>query len=321
MNFCVLTTINSPTEAISVLHELFSDKLIVVGDTKTPKWEFKNSQFINPSTNEVKNHYARKNIGYLEAMRQGAKMIYDTDDDNIPNKKWKTRTNNVTANVSIDKGWYNIYEVLINSENDTPTWPRGFNLKKINNIKPKFDVEENFMSSIQQGLADGEPDVDAIYRLVIGKHKDWTQERSIYLRSETWCPFNSQTTWWFPKAFPLMYLPAKATFRMTDIWRSFVAQRCLWEINDGVTFHSPAEVFQERNPHDLIKDFADEVDGYIHNEKIVEILSELNLKKGLDSVCDNMYNCYKALVNANLLPFSELNLLQSWIEEYKKIKF
>jgi len=116
-----------------------------------------------------------------------------------------------------------------------------------------------------------------------------------------------------------MYLPAKATFRMTDIWRSFVAQRCLWEINDGVTFHSPAEVFQERNPHDLIKDFVDEVDGYINNEKIVEILAKLNLNKGLESVCDNMYTCYEALVKAELLHFSELDLLQSWIDEYKKI--
>jgi len=32
----------------------------------------------------------------------------------------------------------------------------------------------------------------------------------------------------------LMYLPIKASFRMTDIYRSFVAQRCLWELGEGV---------------------------------------------------------------------------------------
>ena len=34
------------------------------------------------------NHYARKNIGYLYAIQNGADIIYDTDDDNYPNADW-----------------------------------------------------------------------------------------------------------------------------------------------------------------------------------------------------------------------------------------
>ena len=78
----------------------------------------------------------------------------------------------------------------------------------------------------------------------------------VWLGPETWCPFNSQSTWWFPVAYPLMYLPSRVSFRMTDIWRGFVAQRCLWELGKGIVFHA-AEVVQRRNPHALLRDFAD----------------------------------------------------------------
>ena len=36
-------------------------------------------------------HYARKNLGYLEAIRRGFECIYETDDDNMPNDSWQVR--------------------------------------------------------------------------------------------------------------------------------------------------------------------------------------------------------------------------------------
>ena len=41
----------------------------------------------------------------------------------------------------------------------------------------------------------------------------------------------------------LMYLPSTCTFRMTDIWRSLIAQRCLWELGQGVVFHAADNAF------------------------------------------------------------------------------
>lgn len=321
MNFCVVTTINPPTKGIAVLNEIFADKLIIVGDLKTPKdWQYNNAQFVNPDT-PLTNHYARKNIGYLEAMRQGATLIYDTDDDNIPNSYFYIRDNKITANNSLGEGWYNVYEPLAQTRKTERyrVWPRGFSLLHTND-RPRYDTASQYRSSIQQGLADGAPDVDAIYRLTINQVDKFTRKMSLYLSKGAWCPFNSQSTWWFPAAFPLMYLPATATFRMTDIWRSFVAQRCLWELGEGVTFHSPSEVYQERNPHDLIADFADEVPGYLNNDKIVDTLGNLKLKAGEDYVCDNLLACYYALVNGGFLDQSEIPMLQSWINEFNQIK-
>ena len=68
---------------------------MVAGDRKTPvDWEYENVQFLSASAQEERgftlsatlpwNHYCRKMVGYLEAIRLGAEQIVDTDDDNIP---------------------------------------------------------------------------------------------------------------------------------------------------------------------------------------------------------------------------------------------
>lgn len=321
-NFCIVTTINPPTKAIEKLYELFGKNLIVVGDAKTPAdWNYNDAQYILDLPPEKqwyqgyapRNHYARKNLGYLEAMRRGAELIYDTDDDNIPNEKWGIREIEVAGLCSVGNGWYNAYALFTGEH----IWPRGFSLRWLNK-KVRCKAQASYrQSSIQQGLADGEPDVDAIWRLVTGRKHSFTTEVSVFLKPNTWCSFNSQSTWFFPKAFPLMYLPVYSSFRMTDIWRSFVGQRCLWELNEGVTFHSPSEVYQDRNEHDLLADFKDEIPGYLNNDLIVETLSALKLKQGEEHTCENMLTCYQAIVDKGILPEMEIRSLKAWIRDYE----
>lgn len=325
MNYCVITTINKPTKAVEKLYEHFGRNLIIVGDNKTPKdWGYEQSTFIESKTqNEWPfatkyyapyNHYARKNIGYLLAIKNKASLIYDTDDDNIPNSKWRLREKECWANESLGEGWYNVYNLFSHEY----IWPRGFSLRHLSDL-PNEGANKIVSSSIQQGMADGEPDVDAIWRLVFDRANGFSQAKSVYLNPNTWCPFNSQSTWFFPKAYPLMYLPVNASFRMTDIWRSFIAQRCLWEIGEGVTFHSPSEVFQDRNEHDLLKDFEDEISGYLKNDLIVETLSDLNLKSGDENVCENLITCYQAIVDKNILPEMEMRSVKAWVKDYETI--
>jgi len=314
-NYCLLTTINKPTKAVEALYEKFGERLIVIGDEKTPpNWRYQKAIYAGKvmSLHSPFNSYARKNSGYLMAMAGNADCIYDTDDDNIPNSEWGLRFKETKASKSFGEGWFNAYEPM------TPTkiWPRGFPLNHVNKGKELFGAKESVVSSIQQGLADGDPDVDAIYRMTNNKPNEFKYDRSIYLDKNTWCPFNSQSTWWFPDAYPLMYLPVNCSFRMTDIWRSFVAQRCLWEIGQGVTFHSPSEVYQERNKHDLMKDFKDEIPGYLYNEEVVKILSGIELK---GDICRNIYYCYENLVFHNLLPKEELLSVGKWIQDYEII--
>ncbi|MEP6955655.1 MAG: STELLO glycosyltransferase family protein, partial [Chthoniobacterales bacterium] len=136
--------------------------------------------------------YARKNIGYLIAMAEGASRIVETDDDNISRVSfWDERSLEIEAPRLANGGWVNVYRYF----SELMTWPRG--------------------------------------------------------------------------------LPAHCSFRMTDIWRSFVAQRIAWENGWSVLFHE-ATVRQDRNAHDLMRDFQDEVSGYLHNRAIVEALSHLS---------------------------------------------
>ena len=129
-----------------------------------------------------------------------------------------------------------------------------------------------------------------------------------------WCPFNTQTTWWWPAAYPLLYVPSYCSFRMCDIWKSFVAQRCLWELGTGVVFHPP-EVIQERNPHNLTRDFEDEVPGYLQNHELAGLLETVPLEGDVVNVSSNLRRCYAALVESGIFPEKELLLVDAWIHD------
>jgi hypothetical protein len=327
---CVITTIQPPTPSVHALHARLAQHripTIVVGDKKGP------AQFDLPGTRFVPlaeqqqlpftlarllptGHYVRKNLSYLLAFAAGATAIYETDDDNAPNAAWSPRTARTTARPLHHAGWVNVYRCFTSAN----IWPRGLPLRHARDttsydLRPEQPVE----SPIQQLLTNVAPDVDAAWRLTVGAEPfafDPAATQSVHLAPGAWCPFNSQSTWWFRVAFPLMYLPSTCTFRMTDIWRSLVAQRCLWELGQGVTYHPP-EVDQERNAHDLTRDFADEVPGYLHNERIAQTLAALHLTPGDTSA--NLVRCYEALVAASVLAASELDLVGAWVADVERV--
>jgi hypothetical protein len=299
---------------------------IVVGDTKSPK-EFrldgcdfysierqKSLDFLLLK-NLPERHYARKNIGYLQAIRQGAEVIVETDDDNFARDDfWANREKLVTARLYQNEGWVNVYKLF----SDKNIWPRGFSLEHIQKQPKVFLPKEKVLCPIKQGLADENPDVDALYRLVAPLPATFEAGADVALGQRSWCPFNSQNTTWFKEAFPLMYLPSHCSFRMTDIWRSFIAQRICWENGWGVRFHS-ATVWQERNEHSLMRDFADELPGYLHNNEIVQGLEGLTLKAGADSIACNLRACYGMLVEKNMVDRKELELLDAWLQDLSLI--
>jgi len=261
--------------------------------------------------------YARKNIGYLLAMRTGASVLIETDDDNFPRAEfWAPRQRKQLARLMSDTGWVNIYRYFT----DANIWPRGLPLESINNSIPEYDALEKkeVECPIQQGLIDENPDVDAIYRLALSLPQSFRKDRRVALGNNSWSPFNSQNTTWWSDAFPLLYLPAYCSMRMTDIWRGFVAQRIAWTNNWSVVFHEPT-VWQERNEHDLLRDFEGEVPGYLNNKKICAALENLALQPGLDNLNDNLRLCYSEFVRMNLIVEAELDLLEAWIADIEQI--
>jgi hypothetical protein len=263
-------------------------------------------------------HYARKNIGYLLAIRDGASTIIETDDDNIPYKQfWEQRQRIQNVPVLQNSGWVNVYRYFT----DQNIWPRGFPLEKVQEQAPPYQLlnTTEIDCPIQQGLVDDNPDVDAVYRLVLPLPQIFRKERRIALTNGSWCPFNSQNTTWWPDAFELLYLPSYCSFRMTDIWRSFIAQRIAWLNDWAILFHEPT-MRQERNVHNLLRDFNDEIPGYLNNSEICKALESLPLEFGVEKIGDNLKVCYEKLVSMSLIGREELQLLDAWLEDIKQLR-
>jgi hypothetical protein len=327
----VITTIQEPTPFVRALQARMSSDipLIVVGDKKGPAtFDLPNTKFLSLADQLNSNftlakllptgHYARKNLGYLAAFRSQPAAIFDTDDDNAPTPNWTPKQPRTKAHTLYHDGWVNVYRCFT-SEN---IWPRGLPLRHARDAGPyHLDPLGPVYSPVHQLLCNNAPDVDAVWRLTVGAEPftfDPTSANPIPLAPGAWCPFNSQATWWFEEAFPLMYLPSTCTFRMTDIWRSLIAQRCLWALGQGVTFHPP-EVHQERNPHDLQKDFEDENPGYRQNESIAQFLKTLPLRPGKEAIVQNLTTCYTTLIAQDIFKPEEAPLLRAWLNDLATI--
>ena len=300
---------------------------VLIGDTKSPdKFDLKGCDFYSLSRQQKlpfqlvsitpQRHYSRKNVGYLIAMKLGATEIQETDDDNIPLYDfWKDSSLTIRGKAVRDQGWINVYSHF----SKTQVWPRGFPLEFLKMKAPMIDASlTEHLCPIQQGLANENPDVDAVFRLVGGLPIDFDNHHPLILLNNSWCPFNSQNTRWYEEAFPLLYLPSYCSFRMTDIWRSYIAQRIAWECNWGILFHQ-ATVRQERNEHNLLKDFEEEIPGYLNNARIVKALSELVLKKGKESMYPNLITCYEKMIELGVVDLKELQLLDAWITDCENV--
>lgn len=327
----VVTTIAAPTKPVRALAEgalREGWRFVVVGDTKTPEdFALEGCEFFSVDAQLATGlrtaracplrSYARKNIGYLIAAREGAQRIIETDDDNLPRAEFfSLRQRRSRVPVSTGDGWVNAYRWFT----DANIWPRGLPLQAAGSLPPPLGqmTAGDADCPIQQGLADGNPDVDAIYRLLLPLPQSFRPDVRVALSTNSWCPFNSQNTTWWRDAFPLMYLPATCSMRMTDIWRSFVAQRIAWENGWSVLFHD-ATVWQDRNEHDLMRDFEDEVAGYLHNARIGRALDSLKLTPGVAHLGENLRLCYAMLVKMQLLAPEELTILEAWLTDLAEL--
>jgi hypothetical protein len=318
----VITTIYKPSKSVKAYTKMSDIDLIVVGDLRTPAdWCCVGANYISVADQDTLspklskalplNHYSRKMLGYLLAKKTGADIIVDTDDDNLPKSSWGFPA--FQGNFELVDGgndFINIYQWFTSAK----IWPRGLPLDLINtrfqaNIK---GIGVDGSVGIWQGLADGDPDVDAIYRLTSDELCVFNDREPLILKKGTICPFNSQNTAIRRELFPLLYLPAHVTFRFTDILRGLVAQPIMWLYGYSLGFTN-ATVIQDRNPHNYMHDFISELPMYQHCRQVVEIVSgAISTKHGLEN---NLYAAYEALLLKGIVVDKELHALEAWLSE------
>ncbi len=351
----VITTILEVNDAVRYIASNLNVSLIVIGDQRTNHTEWHAFQrehagvvlYLSPAEQVGLpfrilrhipwNHFGRKSIGFLYAVTGGCHQIYDFDDDNHLKKPegfervsswamYELGSTSQTVHV------FNPYPYFQPTDDSLVVWPRGFPLQFINDNRTydvtsdAFDVKrldgadfENI--AVLQSLADHDPDVDAIYRMTRQLPISFQRQKTILIPPRAvYTPWNAQAVLVSNPAFFGLLLPVTVTGRVSDIWRSYITTRLLWETRYRVAFTSPF-VTQYRNPHSYIVDFADEDDLYNKVDDLLEALA-IWTSDGHDSLETAYIDLITKLVReVEILGETDLRLAKAWVEDLKAIGY
>jgi len=70
----------------------------------------------------------------------------------------------------------------------------------------------------------------------------------------------------------------------------------------------------------LIRDFEQEIPGYLQNEHLARVLESTTLRSGDQEVGDNLRRCYERLIEEKIFPADELRLVNAWLADIRKIQ-
>ncbi len=68
-----------------------------------------------------------------------------------------------------------------------------------------------------------------------------------------------------------------------------------------------------------MKDFKDEIPGYLLNRKMVECLNSIALSPTRSDIGKNLRLCSEALVAAQIMDSRELKLLDGWLKDVASV--
>lgn len=142
------------------------------------------------------------------------------------------------------------------------SWPRGFPIDKLqnnfaewskaNSIVEKLGGDMPFSNiGVIQSLCNGDPDNDAVFRMTRHHSTKFSFDKSksalpLLIPLNMYSPYNAQATTHLYSVFWGLYLPITVSGRVTDIWRSYVTQRLMKELNLYVVY-TPPIVTHERS--------------------------------------------------------------------------
>ena len=282
------------------------------------------------------NNFGRKNIGYLYAIMHGATVIWDFDDDNmlkywIPGAPPKGAPSLYAPIVGEGANTMQAFEPhnhTFSTYNPYPTlgaptllsWPRGLPLSHIKipecHNTPTLSRDINHQSiAVLQSLADHQPDVDAIFRITMPipfSFRRSNNTKPLLVPRGVLTPYNAQATLHFQVGFWALLLPITVHGRVSDIWRSYFAQRLFWDVGLQAGFFARPLVVQKRNPHSNLGDLDAERDLYQKSEQLVEFLGKWKGKG--ETLVERMEELWVALYEHQYIEINDVLLLQQWLQ-------
>ena len=293
----VTTTINRPTEASRAFAAMRGWDFIVVGDTKTPHSEYEALDgciYLSPEKQESIDKplsdmlgwktIQRRNMGFVYANSQNYDVVATVDDDNIPLEGWGQmfegfrpnsdalvrRTHPSSPIVAPFTPKIREFTPIacrffdpLSATKHSRLWHRGFPLQHVSARSVTSKMIESPIFDIQANLWNGDPDVDAICRMVYAPDVTFDDVEEYYCSSAI-APFNSQNTLLSSRVLKDYFVFDKSG-RMDDIYGAYVVQKLGYKVCFG-----PPTVYQARNPHDLTEDMKKEYCGYEHVHRILD---------------------------------------------------
>jgi len=334
-----MTTINEPSHRLLTWIRDSAWRLVVVLDRKSPveAWRSVESERITvldlerqharyPKLSALlpENSYSRKNLGFLEAFRTGAEIVWELDDDNFPI---------ADARVLIDEAWFplahgdvfgideselasesllavNLYPAIYGEH----CWPRGFPLDQIQtgrgfvhrlnveNSEPSIQVPD----IVQFGI-DGEPDFDAVFRLSYPQRVRTARDVRIALPGPFVAPCNTQNTCWvkFRRAMETgaIFHPCTVPDRFSDILKGYIAQ-VFFTLGFG-----PPTAYQARNEHSFFEDFRGEIEMYLNLRAVLDVVQSFS-----SSEIETSREIMALLVDGGIVDSRELVVLDAFLD-------
>ena len=194
-------------------------------------------------------------------------------------------------------------------------------------VERHYSVCDVTQPAVQQGVVDGDPDVDAIVRLT-RRQKSGPLRLSFdhaappyALPRRTFAPFNSQNTFFAASAFWGLLLPGNSVSdRVVDIYRSYWAQRLLWLIGGGVTF-APPMAFQVRNPHSDLDDANAESVMYRDVGRYISALNQWECDDATQFMFDCVSKLSRHLVAEGFWTSRDADMVDAWLSDLSSIGY
>jgi hypothetical protein len=311
----VLTTVNVPTVVRDLIRNaaqhsrLGETKVWIVGDLKTPRAvaalvrecnadgletvfldvdaQTQLKQLVGPFYDRLPfNNECRRNLGYLEALRDGCKVVVALDDDNFPlagdyiggHLRTGSHWNGPLAHEVT--GFHNVCESLrFSSARDV--YPRGFpfRLRSTKNSPRQGIAPPTAKIGVTAGLWLKDPDIDATTWLNGGiTALEFNGPEVTVLGQDTWTPLNTQNTSVTRELIPAFLcipmgwpVPGGSIQRYGDIWGGYFLQALLQGTEFHVAYGKPL-VEQRRNPHDYLDDLRGEYWGLLLTDWLLQRL-------------------------------------------------
>ena len=344
----VVTVFNPPNFSfLEFLKSLDSWKVIIIGNNKKYEKEWKT---LNNETNLIYlsfkkqnklkykiikylnyNSYYRKNIGYLYAIQNGTKEIYEIDENIIisHSNDLNIAYNNtmICYGIRNDSKMINPYDFF----NEKSIWPRGFRIDDIgDNENNKYYVLNSSKLSIKplifQGLINGIPDVDSLFfqtrvdKNNIINFKISNKYPLLYIPGN-YIPINSKNTKYLYEIFPFLMLPTTLNERICDIFRGYIMQLFSWIYNGAIIYHS-SKIYQKTFQNFKNPQFIEEKNLFY---KLDNFLDELNIllfsERKNNSPTELLLELINNLVFKGFLGSNDLKIYKLFIQDLSNIGY